>query len=187
MGDGGSSRCCKIFGIVCAILIVLAIAIGLTVFFLFPRIPETQVGQATTSKPAYTRNPTGNPPIKDLYVNVTVPVNITNNNYVDINILSIDLKITHEGDPIGVSDTGYTNIPKRQLTKFDILAKIYVSGEDPNSAAYMARLLIDAQQNNGKVKVLIKGPVTVKYLTVTTSFDINQTTEVDMSGIPTSR
>ncbi|PRP82676.1 glycosylphosphatidylinositol specific phospholipase D1 [Planoprotostelium fungivorum] len=150
---------------VCGALVVLAFFIIILVFFLFPRIPNTAIDRVENH---YIHISRAESPPASVHMNITVYINVTNDNYVDIHIESLNMNITHKGDPFGTVKSGFVFIPKRSLTVFPVQIDIICSDVNTNYG-----ILQEYTTSGGRVKFRLNGIIVVTYIGVTHPFPLD--------------
>jgi len=149
---------------VCFICVVLLAGIGVTVFFLYPRIPT--IAEDHTVVNQFTLNATL------VEMNATVFIKVDNENYVEIILKSLNLNITHKpsGKYLGSVTLDNLAFAKKLITIFGV--PVVLMSSDVNT-------LIALNQEytaNGFITIELTGPLVVSYLSyaVTKNLDLTE-------------
>jgi len=155
--------CCAITVI---IIILLLIALALLIFFLYPRIPS--INESPVQVNHFGINSTY------MYLDASINVTVNNTNYVKIHLSKVNVSITQqEAGYLGNAYKSDFDFSARKDTVLTIPIRLEES--DPATAL----LLYESYQAEGYLTVRLAGPITVSYLGVSITREINQTTNVN--------
>jgi len=155
---------CLIFG--CCFCLVFLVTAALLIYFLYPRIPTISQDGVTVNN-FYLNS-------SIMVVDATVYVKVDNENYVDIDVVSVTLNVTHDvsGDYLGqvsLSDQVFT---KRTVSRLAQPVQLEVT------APATVNALNTEYQQNSYVTLRFKGPMTISYLGYHVNEDVDETEQV---------
>eukprot|EP00761_Pharyngomonas_kirbyi_P013036 gb/GECH01013063.1/.p1 GENE.gb/GECH01013063.1/~~gb/GECH01013063.1/.p1 ORF type:complete len:171 (+),score=34.02 gb/GECH01013063.1/:1-513(+) len=155
--------CITLYFIVTCVL--LAVALALLIYFLFPRSPDVEYIRTET------RDVTFDPGPPSFLVDFTVFLNATNPNYIDISLNRLLLDIYYENEDVGDVDEDDINIPSRDTTILEIDGTMDSSAGLRDSTTLS---MIQDCQTQGFVTFTFEGNATVDVIATGITVDLPQ-------------
>jgi len=160
------TRCVKIVLLsVCLVVTAILLAIGLTVYFVYPRDPTIVDKGADVH--------TFNISTSSIQFNASFWILMRNPNYVDIKIQRISLDVLYENETLGtIVDTSTHIFPKRKTTRVtsDGKSLTVTPALETSLSTNTLEKAYNSYTATGGLKVTFSGPVQVSYL----GFEINR-------------
>jgi len=150
----------------CVICVFLLAGIGITVFFLYPRIPTIAEDHTVVNQFAL------NASLVEL--NATVFIKVDNENYVEILLKSLNLNVTHKpsGKYLGSVTLASFAFAKKQITIFGV--PVVLMSSDVNTLI----ALNEEYLANGYITIELMGPLVVSYLSYSVDRNLDLTEQV---------
>jgi len=152
--------------VVCSLCVVFLAAVGLTVFFLYPRIPSVEEDHTVVNQ--FYLN------ISLVEMNATVFINVSNQNYVEILLKSLSLNVTHKpsGKFLGTVTVNPLSFHSKQVTIFGV--PVVLSSTDPTTLLALNQEFL----LNGYITIELKGPLVASYLSYVVDKDLDLTEQI---------